>query len=86
VNRPKDIWEFYDLLGVIERRLDETGESEWANRLRDAVLGGATSGEILDRVGIEVRHLNSTAIPASCGVASDLRIADQFIDEALGTK
>lgn len=86
VTRPKDIWDFYDLLGAIERRLTETGELEWANRLRDAVAGGATSGEILDRVGVELGRLKSTAIPASSGVASDLLIADQFIDEALGTK
>jgi hypothetical protein len=85
LNRPANIWEFYELLHVIERRLDETGESEWANRLRDAVLGGATSGEILDRVGVELRHLDDTEIPARSGVASELLIADQFITEASGS-
>jgi hypothetical protein len=86
VNRPKDLWEFYELLRLIERRLDEIGESEWANRLRGAVNGGATSGEILDRVAMELRHLDAAGLPASSGIGIELLIAGQFIDEALGSK
>ena len=79
MNHPRDIREFYELLDAIERRLDEAGESHWADRLRDAVLGGATSGEILERVGVVLGHLSATAVPVSSGVASDLLVADEFI-------
>lgn len=47
MSAPRDIWEFYRLLGSIEDRLDAAGNGQWATRLRDAVQGGSTSGEIL---------------------------------------
>jgi hypothetical protein len=84
MSTPRDIWEFYRLLGSIEKRLDATGNGPWATRLRDAVQGGSTSGEILDRAGVVLTDLDATPLPDEIGIRDDLATARWFVEAALG--
>jgi hypothetical protein len=83
IAQPRDIWEFYALLESMKQGLERAGLGVWAERLRDAVLGGATSGEILARVGVELRALISANVRLRPGLAVAVATADQFVDAAL---
>ncbi len=71
--------EWWPELGAVVADLRRIGESAMADRLVDAVIGGATSGEILDGVGCALRdhralrpRLGDTAMDAWDRVQADV--------------
>ncbi|HEY7937553.1 MAG TPA: hypothetical protein VID26_10555 [Candidatus Limnocylindrales bacterium] len=84
MSAPRDIWAFYRLLDSIEERLAVTGNGSWATRLRDAVYGGTTSGEILDRVGVVLIDLDAIGLPDRVGIGDAVATAGRFVEAALG--
>jgi hypothetical protein len=63
--------------------LDAARESGWAERLRAAVQGGATSGEILGRVGLELQALQQARPTLDEDLMADVGRAERFVAEAL---
>lgn len=83
MSQTRDIWQFYALVALIEQALIDAKESDWSVRLSTAIHGGFTSGEILGRVGIELRALLSSDVPRRAGIEAEVVEADRFVTEAL---
>jgi hypothetical protein len=73
-----DLWEFYIRIEALIRDLRETGHASEADQVETAIRGGATSGEILDRL--------SGALPVvSASVPSLANEADELTEWAQST-
>jgi hypothetical protein len=73
-----DLWEFYARVEALVGDLRKAGHASEANQVEAAIRGGATAGEILDRL--------SVALPvASASVATLADEADGLAEWARNT-
>jgi hypothetical protein len=68
---------------ALESLLRQRSEAAWADRLRDAVRGGSSGTEILDRVAVVLRDLERSDAARRAGCASEARALRSLIDRRL---
>ena len=81
---PNTIWEFYDLLTSLEGKLTAGGADVWAMKIARTVAAGATSGEILGNVSLDLDELVRSGVPQRLGLCPEVDLARRFANAALG--
>jgi uncharacterized protein (TIRG00374 family) len=76
--------ELYDHVKALIEKLKGSEYQEWAKRLENASLGGATSNEILGRIRLELLKLQQTEIPKKIGINTETDTIIKTIDGLLG--
>jgi hypothetical protein len=77
-----DLWEFYDRVENLILDLREGRQFAAADLVETAIRGGATSGEILGRLGLalaEARAMNPER-------SAEIQELEAFVEEALGPR
>lgn len=80
------IWDLYDSEEILQAALREGGETDWADRLNNAMLAGSTSGEILGLVRGVLRQLQESNIPKQLGLEKRIAQEISFIDMTLNPR
>lgn len=80
---PRSLDELVALIERIAERLDDAGRSDGAERLRSAIEGGTTSGEILTHLGRALADLRGSADAADAGIGADIDLALDAVDASL---
>jgi uncharacterized protein YgbK (DUF1537 family) len=80
-SKPLNSQELYNHVQALIEKLKGT---EWAERLENASLGGATSNEILGRLRLELLNMQGKDIPQKVGVDDEVNNIIKSIDGLLG--
>jgi glycosyltransferase 2 family protein len=77
-------WKDQELYDQVQALIEKLKGTEWAERLENASLGGATSNEILGRLRLELLNMQAKDIPQKAGVDDEVNNIIKSIDGLLG--
>ena len=76
--------DFYAATAELREELVRSGEHAFVQRVEDAELGGATSGEVLERLSLVLTELERTDIPDRLRIRQRVSELTAYIARILG--